>query len=177
MLHLYVFKLYRFQQKHFIRHYKNNEHMRNLLTNDFPLYLDGMRKISLTLRTTLNFPTSTRPTFAVTLSITSNTSPRYLENAIFVAQTLNAFLNFVILPTRTKVHDARHINTDRFNRFERFTVFEDLILQLYEFKPTVVRVNKVPRRRYFFGDPNLVIIYQIELNDSIIYSNYGNKND
>lgn len=139
-----------------------------LLTSDFPLYFDGMRKISLTLRTTLKFPTSTRPTFAVTWSITSNTSPRYLENRIFVTN-VKRVLSHAILPTRTKVHDTRHINTDRFNRFERFTVFENLILQFYEFKPTVVRVNRVPRRRYFFGDPNLVIIYQIELNNDLIY--------
>lgn len=133
-----------------------------LLTSDFPLYFDGMQKISLTLRTTLKLPTSTRPTFAVTLSITSNTTPRYLENRIFVAQTLKTFSTLFILPTRTKVHDAWHINTDRFNGFERFTVFEDLILQMYEFKATVLRVYRIPRRRYFLGDPNLIIIYQIE---------------
>lgn len=67
-----------------------------LLTSDFPLYFDGMRKISLMLRTTLKFPTSTRPTFAVTLSITSNTTPRYLENQFLVAQTFNAFSTLLI---------------------------------------------------------------------------------
>jgi len=138
-----------------------------LLTSDFPLYFDGMRKISLILRTTLKFPTSTRPTFAVTLSITSNTTPRYLENRFFVAQTLNTFSTLFILPTRTKVHDARHINTDKFNRFERFTVFEDLILQLYEFKATFVRVYRVPRRRYCIGDPNLMRLF-IKLSQIII---------
>jgi len=76
---------------------------------------------------------------------------------VFSTNDKTHFSTGFILPTGAEVHNARHINTDRFNRFERFTVFEDLIFQLYEFKATIVRVHRVPRGRYFFGDPNLMI--------------------
>lgn len=54
-----------------------------LLTNDFPIYFDGIQKISLLFRITLELPRSIRVTFAETVSIISNISPRYLNKKSF----------------------------------------------------------------------------------------------